>query len=127
MQKPVIVTLSFLCLLSLTAFAAAKPAPQPQHGHRQRLTQMQTILDAVALNDLEKAEKGATDLTEIVSKDIQTMSDSELKNKTQSLLNSIRVFIEALDKKSHLTIIETFSNILGNCYACHIKFRDVNK
>ncbi len=128
MKKIIIVALSLLLVLSLTAFAAKKPAPQPpQEGHRQRLTQMQIIVDAIALSDLEKAKKGATDLYEMVNKDAQTMPDSELKSRTQSLLSSIRVFNEALDKKSHLTIIETFSNILGSCYACHINIRDVKK
>ncbi len=128
MKKTIIVTLSLLYVLSMTAFAANKPAPQLiQQGHSQRLTQLQIIVEAIALSDLGKAKKGATDLQEMVSKDAQTMPDSELKSKTQSLLSSIHVFNEALDKKSHLTIIESFSNILGSCYACHIKIRDVKR
>ena len=128
MEKIIIVTLSLLCVLSMTAFAASKSVSQtPQQGHRQRLTQMQIIVEAIALSDLAKAKKGAMDLQEMVNKDAQIMPDSDIKNKTQSLLSSIHVFNEALDKKSHLTIIESFSNILGSCYACHIKIRDIKK
>ncbi len=123
MKKPVVVLISAICFLSLVGLVSSATMPQAQ-DHRKRLVVIQTIMRDIALSDLSRAMKDSSVLSDMVGKDTQSLSPSGLKDANAVLEQSIRMFHAALEKKDHLAIIGHFSDMLGNCYGCHTRYRD---
>jgi len=89
-----------------------------------RLSLMQTILADLAASDFAKASRDAAVLQTTVSKDTAALPTENLKDANTTLDKSIGSFIRALDKRAPLEIVGGYSDIIGNCYGCHSRYRD---
>ena len=123
MKKMIALLLSMSCFSLMAGPVLSKTMPQLQ-DHRKRLVIVQAIVSDIALNDLEKAAKNANVLVDMVSKDSERMPPESLRDANTTLEKTIRLFLKAVEKKDHLAIIGGYSDIVGNCYGCHAKYRD---
>ncbi len=123
MRKAIAALLAAVFFLLPAGVVSSKMMPQLQE-HKKRLVMMQTIMSDIALSDLDKASRDARALGEMVEKDTGSLQPSGLKDANVSLGKSIRMFSTAVEKKEHLAIIGSYSDILGSCYGCHTRYRD---
>ncbi len=123
MKKAIAIALSSIFLFLSAGSVSSKVMPQIQE-HKKRLVMMQTIMSDIALSDLDKASKDATMLGEMVGRDTEAMPFSSLRDANANLEKAVRMFHAVVQKKEHLAIIGSYTDILGNCYGCHTRYRD---
>jgi cytochrome c556 len=90
-----------------------------------RLATMQKLIAGLALSDFDLVKKTADKFADTVKSNTEILPSEGLKAANTHLEKAIKEFSEAVGKKDPSEITAKFGGIIGACYGCHAKFRDV--
>ncbi len=115
-----------VCLIAMAGIASAELRPISKIMIK-RLVLMQTVISDLAISDFDKAAADARVLADTVGRDNEILPTQGLKDANTTLEKSLLSFIRAAEKKDALMIVSSSSDIIGNCYGCHARYRDPKK